>query len=96
MLGPVLAAVIPVLATAGLGFLWVRAGRPFDNAMFLPLVVNIGTPCLVFATFAKTSISPSRFAEIAFASAAALVCFAVVAAALLPLAGLRLRTSCRR
>jgi hypothetical protein len=92
MFSAILAAVVPVLTTAGLGFIWVRTGRPFDNAMFLPLVVSIGTPCLVFATFAKTSIPPSHFAQIALASASALLCFALAAAAILPLAGLRLRT----
>ncbi len=92
MLGPILAAVIPVLATAGIGFVWVRAGRQFENAMFTPLVVDIGTPCLIFATFAKTSIAPANFATIAIASTVALTCFALIAAVVLPLAGLRMRT----
>jgi malate permease and related proteins len=92
MLGPILAAVIPVLATAGLGFAWVRSGRPFENAMFTPLVVDIGTPCLIFGTFARTTIAPAQFATIALASTTAIACFALVAAIVLPLAGLRLRT----
>jgi predicted permease len=92
MLGPILAAVIPVVASASIGFIWVRAGRQFENAMFKPLVVEIGTPCLIFATFAKTSIAPADFAAIAIASTAALTCFALVAAVVLPLAGLRVRT----
>src|SRR5580658_7491740 len=92
MLGPILAAVIPVLATAGLGFIWVRAGRPFENGMFTPLVVDIGTPCLIFATFAKTAIAPGDFAAIALATIAALAGFALVAAIVLPLAGLRAKT----
>ena len=92
MLGPILAAVMPVLATAGLGFIWVRAGRPFENGMFTPLVVDIGTPCLIFATFAKTAIAPGDFAAIALATIAALAGFALVAAIVLPLAGLRAKT----
>jgi malate permease and related proteins len=92
MLGPILAAVVPVLATAGLGFIWVRSGRPFENGMFTPLVVDIGTPCLIFATFAKTTIAPASFAAIALASLAALAGFALVAAIVLPLAGLRVKT----
>jgi predicted permease len=60
--------------------------------MFLPLVVNIGTPCLIFATLAGASISPASFAAIALASASALLCFALAAAVALSLAGLRLRT----
>ena len=96
MLGPILAAVIPVLATAGLGFAWVRSGRPFENAMFTPLVVDIGTPCLIFATFARTAIAPAQFATIALASITAIACFALVAALVLPLAGLRCAPSCPR
>lgn len=92
MLGPILAAVIPVLGTAGIGFLWVRAGRQLETAMLMPLVVDIGTPCLVFATFAKTSISPSSFAAVALASTTAIACFALLAAIALPLGGLRVRT----
>jgi len=92
MLAAILAAVIPVLVSASLGFFWVRSGRPFENAMFTPLVVDIGTPCLIFATFAKTSIPPANFAAIALASVVAIGCFALVAAVVLPLAGLRLRT----
>jgi malate permease and related proteins len=60
--------------------------------MFTPLVVDIGTPCLIFATFAKISIAPISFAAIAIASTASLICFALVAATFLPLAGLRVRT----
>src|SRR5580658_109498 len=92
MLGPIMAAVIPVLVTAGLGFIWVRSGRPFENAMFTPLVVDIGTPCLIFATFAKTSIAPANFAAMALATTTALGCFAIVAAVALRLTNLRVRT----
>jgi malate permease and related proteins len=92
MIEPILAAVIPVLATAGLGFLWVRGGRPFENANFTPLVVDIGTPCLIFATFAKTSISPAAFAATALASIVAIACFAVVGGIALSLIGWRIRT----
>jgi predicted permease len=92
MLGPIFAAVIPVLATAGLGFIWVRSGRPFENGMLTPLVVDIGTPCLIFATFAKTTIAPANFAVIALATLAALISFGLASAIILPLAGLRMKT----
>jgi predicted permease len=92
MIEPILVAVIPVLATAGLGFLWVRGGRPFENSNFTPLVVDIGTPCLIFATLAKTSISPASVAATALASIAAIACFALVGGMALSLAGWRIRT----
>lgn len=92
MIQPILAAVVPVLVAAGIGFFWVRAGRRFETAMFTPLVVDIGTPCLIFATFAKTSVPPASFAAIALASTAALLCFALAGWFVLRLTGLRVRT----
>jgi malate permease and related proteins len=70
----------------------VRCGRPFETATLTPLVVDIATPCLIFATFAKTSISPASFATVALASAAAIGCFALVGTAVLSLTGLPVRT----
>ena len=84
--------MIPVLATAGLGFLWAKYGRAWDSASLTPLVVDIGTPCLIFATFTKTSISPASFATIALASVTALIAFSIVGALFLLCARLPLRT----
>lgn len=92
MIQPILAAIIPVLAVAAVGFAWVRAGRRFENAMLTPLVVQIGTPCLIFATFVKTSIPPASFAAVALASCVALVGFAAVGVVFLWMSGLRVRT----
>ena len=60
--------------------------------MFTSLAVDIGTPCLIFATFVKTSIPPASVAAIALATALALGCFAVVGGVALRLSGLRVRT----
>jgi malate permease and related proteins len=91
MIAPVLAAVLPVLATAGLGFLWVRSGRTLETTTLTPLIVGIGTPCLIFSTFAKTSIPAGSFAAVALASISAILCFALVGAAVLRLTRLRVR-----
>ncbi len=88
MIEPILAAIVPVLVAAGLGFGWVRSGRPFENAAFTPLVVDIGTPCLIFATFTRTSIPAASFAAMALASVASLLCFAIAAGIALSLLGL--------
>lgn len=88
----ILGAVVPVLLTALLGFAWTRAGRNFDAATLTPLVTDIGTPCLIFSTFSKTSIPPGAFAASAAAAVAILLSFAIVAAPILRLMKLRLRT----
>ncbi len=88
----VLAAVIPVLVVIGIGFCWIRSGRKLENAMLTPLVVDIGTPCLILATFMRIHIAPARFVTLSLASVTALVCFAAAAFVVLKLLSLRVRT----
>ncbi len=52
------------------------------------LVFLLGTPCLVFSTLTKLEVDPAALGEIAFAAALALLCFMIVGAAILKLAGL--------
>jgi malate permease and related proteins len=92
MLGAILAAVTPVLVVVAIGFFWVRSKRPFETAMLTPLVVDVGTPCLVLATFLKTMVRPSDIAEIALASTIALICFAIGSYGILLTLRLRVRT----
>src|SRR3954471_10700504 len=92
LISPILAAVVPVLATATLGYLWMRSGRPWGNAAFTPLVVNVGTPCVIFATFTRTSVPSASFAAIALASAVFILAFALVICVVLSLVRLPLRT----
>ncbi len=92
MLAALLAAVLPVLVTAGIGYIWTRSGRPLDGATVTPLVADIGTPCLIFSTLAGTAIPPEAVATTAGAALAAVAGFAVAGAAVLAASGLRLRT----
>ncbi len=87
-----MAAVIPVLAAVAVGFGWVQWGRPFDTKTLTALVTDIGTPCLIFSTLAKTAIPPEAFAATALASLTAILGFALVGTGILWTAGLRLRT----
>ncbi|HEV8014710.1 MAG TPA: AEC family transporter [Stellaceae bacterium] len=92
MLATILTAIAPVIITALLGFGWTRLGRSFDAQALTHLVTEIGTPCLVFSTFAKMTVPPSAFAVTAAASLTILVGFLAVASAILKLCGLSLRT----
>jgi hypothetical protein len=88
MIETILGAVVPVLLTASIGYGWTRAGRSFDPVSLTLLVTDIGTPFLVFSTFARTAIPPAAFAASAGATLTILACFVVTAAVILRLAGL--------
>jgi len=92
MLEPVLAAVIPVLVTAGIGFAWVRSGRSVESKVLSPLVMDLGTPCLIISTLTRTEIAPEIFGATALASFAALLGFGLLGLLVLPLLKLPLRS----
>ena len=92
MISTVLAAVLPVLLTALIGFVWVRSGRSIEASVMTPLVADIGTPCLVFATLSKAVIPPWAFAEMAAATALSLLTFVAVGMVILKATGLKIRT----
>jgi malate permease and related proteins len=92
MLEPVLAAVIPVLVTAGIGFAWVRSGRSVESKVLSPLVMDLGTPCLIISTLTRAEIAPEAVAATAAATLCTFFGFALLAALVLPLLKLPLRT----
>lgn len=55
---PVLA---PVLVSVSIGWVWARAGRPYDSALISQLVMGIGAPCLVVSTLGSVSLPESDF-----------------------------------
>lgn len=92
MLQTILAAIAPVVLTALLGYGWTRLGRSFDAHALTQLVTDIGTPCLVFSTYANMAVPPTAFAVTAAASLTILAGFLAVGSAVLALCGLSLRT----
>src|SRR6201987_2625138 len=92
MLDVVLSSVLPVLCAIVLGFLWVRSGHALDSKVLTPLVVDLGTPCLIVSTLLKATITPEAFATVAMASCVAIAAFAATGALVLWILGLRFRT----
>jgi len=88
----VLAAVLPVLITAGIGFLWARLRSGLHTQELAPLITEIATPCLVVSTFMNTKISFDAFAATASAAIAATILFIAGGTVFLWLMGLRIRT----
>jgi len=74
----IFSVIAPVFVCAGIGFVWGRAGRPFDTRMVGALALNLGMPCLAFSALTKLKVSPEAFAEMAGAYAVVLGCFLAV------------------
>jgi len=88
----ILTAIAPVILTALIGYFWTRSGRSIEAQGLTQIVTEIVTPCLVFSTFAKMSVPAGAFAATAAASLTILIGFLIVAALILSLCGLSLRT----
>jgi malate permease and related proteins len=88
----ILTAIAPVMLTALIGYFWTRSGRSIEANGLTQIVTEIGTPCLVFSTFAKMSVPTGAFAVTAAASLTILIGFLIVATLVLKLCGLSLRT----
>ena len=80
MFETVLPIIVPIFACAGLGWLWIKFGRPFDIATMTPLVTYIGAPCLVFSSMVHLSVGAEALADMVLATILALVCFGVIGA----------------
>ena len=80
MFETVLPIIVPIFACAGLGWLWIKFGRPFDIATMTPLVTYIGAPCLVFSSMVHLSVGAEALADMVLATTLALVCFGVIGA----------------
>ena len=78
------AVIAPVFLIAALGFGWARAGLPFDGAFITTFMINVATPCLVFATLTRMRFEGGELATMAIAATACMGLAAIVAAPLLP------------
>ncbi|MGQ7818645.1 AEC family transporter [Metapseudomonas furukawaii] len=67
MLAELFAVMAPVLIAAGIGYGWARSGQSYPTEFIARLVLNIGTPCLVLSTLARTEIDRHAFGQLAIA-----------------------------
>jgi predicted permease len=65
------AILAPVFVTAGIGFAWIKSGRDLDTNQFTPIIVYVGSPCLVFSTLMGTGVALDDLGRIALVSALA-------------------------
>ena len=84
--------IFPVVACAGLGYLWARFDQPYDIRIVTRLVGHIGAPCLIFSTMVGIEGMSGQIGEMALIAVIALLCFAAFTTVILLLAKLPLRT----
>ncbi len=78
MLYEIFAIISPVFFCALIGYSWVKSGQPFETPFVSTLVMNIGAPCLIFATFMDIELERSAFFSMAGAAFITMVIFGVV------------------
>jgi predicted permease len=84
--------VAPVYLCAGLGWLWVRTGRPYDTALMTDLVMLVGAPCLTFSSLTGGEVRGAVLLEMMGGVFLATTTMALIAATLLRVLGLPLGT----
>ena len=92
MLSQIFSVIAPVFLIAGIGFLWAKRGMPFDNTTISSLVMNVGSPCLVFSSLTRIHLEGSAFASVLMASVGILIGALVLGAGLLMLLQQPMRT----
>ena len=80
MFETLLPIIAPIFACTGLGWLWIKLGRPFDTASLTPLVTYVGAPCLVFSSMLRRSVGGAALGNMILAATLALTCCAVIGA----------------
>lgn len=85
MLSQLVSILLPVYLCAGVGFLWVRAGRRYDTRLVTDLVMWIGAPCLAFSSLVGVDLAFAEIVQMAGATLLATVCLALAAGLLLRL-----------
>lgn len=92
MLSELVSIVIPVYLCAGMGFVWVRSGRHYDTAFMTDMVMLVGAPCLAFSSLAGGGLDFALLLSMLNAAIVAIACMAVLAALVLWLARIPLKT----
>lgn len=89
MIQQLLAVIAPIIICAGLGFAWSRRGLDYPVAFVTRVVMNIGAPCLIIASFNQANIDVDRLGAVA--GAALLVMLLMLPAGLILIRALHLK-----
>lgn len=93
LIWPLAEVLAPVVLTAALGYGWLRSGAGFDTDFVTRLVVNLGAPCLIFASLTRHDMTLGAIAEQALAALTVVVLVALAGLAIVSALGWS-RASC--
>jgi predicted permease len=89
VIGELLGIIAPVFVTAGIGYVWAKAGYNFDSEMVSRLVMNIGMPCMVFTTLSTLQVELAALNQIVLAAMLSICCYLIIGSAILRGFGLK-------
>ena len=92
MLQEVFSVVTPVFIIAAIGYAWIKADQPFDNATISSLVMMVGSPCLIFYSLTSNPPEWEALRNILASAALAIVTILAVAAVFLKVMGWKFTT----
>ncbi|MDB2552560.1 AEC family transporter [Paracoccus sp. (in: a-proteobacteria)] len=92
MLPAILAVTAPLFVIIGLGYLWARFKMPFDARTIGALVLQVGTPCLIFSTLTGTGAALSEMGKMVLAAILVIAASSALGALVLRIAGQPLNT----
>jgi len=92
MLQELLAVIAPILICAGIGYTWARKGLDYPADFVTRVVMNVGAPCLILASFNESGIDPGRLGEVAVAALLVMLIMTAVGATLTRALRLRITT----
>lgn len=92
MFNQLFAIIAPILICAGLGYAWARRGIQYPVDFVTRIVMNIGAPCLILASFSKTDIEIEKMTELALATLLVLLIMMIIGFVLIKSARLKLST----
>jgi len=83
VIGELTGILAPVFLTAGVGYGWSKAGYNFDSEMVSRLVINIGMPCMVFATLSTLQVELGALGEIVSAAMLSICAYLILGSLIL-------------
>ena len=92
MINELFAVIAPILICASLGYGWARRGIAYPTEFVTRLVMNIGAPCLILASFNQADIEIGKMAEIAKAGMVVMSIMLVIGVVLIRLMRLKVTT----